>query len=509
MSITTIVCSPHELKEELTLVMTEEFAVSQKNAESAYDGRLEEFFNRLKGSAQFVIEYPYVDKVYRDSYYSYFSSKLQQYQRNCIRVSVFDGSVAPDQFRNATGVADLRSRYWGFVIIRPTIPNVLGRSVVSPRALRENGFLCLTSKFQTTVCAVKFEAVGFPHASQDTETITCAETALWAMMEYFSSRYTEYKPLTASTIMNTLRNQSYFRQLPSEGLSIKQMSFALRELGFGTKSYLRTMYSSASFTNLLSIYIESGIPLILSISDRYIGGGIGHAVLAIGRTETTSDDIDRLVVSMEEDAVVAARMCEKNIRIVECADIEHRFVFIDDNYSAYQLASLEEPMVYYNNDSWRRCEIVEFLVPLYPKVYMDAMAARLYIKDVLMGERFNIPSDTELFIRVFLTSSRSYKDYLAIEDNFPGKFKEAILNLPMPKFIWVGEISSRVLMKQRMANGLVIVDVTEIQTSGDHALLAWGYGEYCYYKNGLVVKLVQNTIPLKMFNIFINNLKGF
>lgn len=289
---------------------------------------------------------------------------------------MFDGPVDAGQFRNAAGVADLRSRYWGFMIVRPTIPNVLGRSVISPQALQENGFLCLTSKFQTTVCAVKFEATGFPHASQDTGTITCAETALWAMMEYFSSRYTEYRPVTASTIINTLRSQSYFRQIRSEGLSIKQLSFALREFGFGTKCYTRNRFSSASFANLLSIYIESGIPLILSISDIHVGGGIGHAVLAIGRTATTSDDIDQLVAGVEEDPVLMERMYERNIRIVENADVKHRFVFVDDNYSAYQLASLEEPMAYYDNDCWKRCEIIELLVPLYPKVYMDAVAAR-------------------------------------------------------------------------------------------------------------------------------------
>lgn len=128
---------------------------------------------------------------------------------------------------------------------------------------------------------------------------------------------------------------------------------------------------------------------------------------------------------------------------------------------------------------------------------------------MLLEEWFRIPPDTELFIRVFLASSRSYKNYLAIEDNFPEKFKEAILNLPMPKFIWVGEISSRELMKQQQAKGLIIVDATEMQTTGDNVLLAWGYGNYCYYESGVVVKSVPNILPLDTFNIFINNLKGF
>lgn len=509
MSITTIVCLPHELKDELVQIMQDEFAVSLQIAREAYEGMLEGYFCRLKAGVQFVIEYPYVDKVYRDSYYAYFSSKRRVYQKNCIRVSVFEGEVLPEHFRSADGVAGLKDRYLGFMVLRPTIPCVIGRSVLSPCAVQQRNFLCLTGKFQTTVNAVKFEATGFPHSSQDTETLTCAETSIWALMEYFSSRYAEYKPVASSTIINVLRSQSSYRQIPSEGLTIEQIGFALREFGFGTKAYSKERYSPASFLNLLSVYVESGIPLIVAVSNRHHGGNIGHAMLIVGRSETSEEDIDRLSATEVEDAALAEVMKNKGISIIDSADMKRDFVFIDDNYPAYQLAPLDTPTLYYDDADWRKCEIVDFLVPLYPKAYLEGAMARKYMRELLLEELFHIPAGTELFIRLFMVSSRSYKDYLAVETSFQQDFKDVILMTPMSKFIWVGEISSRKLIRQRKANGLVILDATEVEVLFNSALVACGYGDRIFYRKTSGEQLVRNFLSLNEFNIFTNNLKGF
>jgi hypothetical protein len=36
---------------------------------------------------------------------------------------------------------------------------------------------------------------------------------------------------------------------------------------------------------------------------------------------------------------------------------------------------------------------------------------------------------------------------------------------PLPKFIWVGEISNKERIKERKADGLILVDATEADTS--------------------------------------------
>jgi hypothetical protein len=58
--------------------------------------RLEKLLKRLKKDVWFVLEYPYVDKHYRDTYYSYYSSKLKKIGRDCIRVHIFQKEITKD-----------------------------------------------------------------------------------------------------------------------------------------------------------------------------------------------------------------------------------------------------------------------------------------------------------------------------------------------------------------------------------------------------------------------------
>ena len=48
---------------------------------------------KLTDDISFVIEAPYVDRHYRDTYYSFYSSKFVKIGRNCIRVHIFEGII--------------------------------------------------------------------------------------------------------------------------------------------------------------------------------------------------------------------------------------------------------------------------------------------------------------------------------------------------------------------------------------------------------------------------------
>lgn len=261
-------------------VLQDEFGISEGNAQILYDISVKNHFEKLKDSTYLLVESSYVDKVYRDSYYHYYSSKLTRYKRDCIRVSIFESEILETDFRQIDKHNALQDKYRGFIVIRPTDPFIIGRSIISPKALKSNDFLCITTKFNTTANGIKFTVEGFPHSSQDTETMSCAETTLWALMEYFSNKYSDYKPVLPSKIIDTLNKVSSERQIPSKGLNIAQMSFALKEFGFGTRIYSRVEYIN-EFDSLLSCYIESGIPIIIAMDNRP-SGSIGHALLAVG-----------------------------------------------------------------------------------------------------------------------------------------------------------------------------------------------------------------------------------
>jgi hypothetical protein len=308
--------------------------------------------------------------------------------------------------------------------------------------------------------------------------------------------------------MDVLKDRSNFRQIPSEGLNIDQMGYALREFGFGSKMYSKEKVGDG-FNNLLSTYVESGLPLIATISNAHNGGQVGHAVLLIGHSRTTNIKIDQLQIKKERDTKLAGILQQRKIQIIDNDDIERDFVSVDDNYPVYQLAPLDQPVKYYQNPTWANCEIIHFLVPLHPKIYLDASSAKKNIKKLLLEPQFNIPEGTELFIRVFLTSSRSYKDYLSQDQSFQPDFREFILEASMSKFIWVGEISSRELIKQKKANGLIILNATEPKLINYDALIVSGYSDRFFSPDDVSRKLTENLLALGEFNIYTNNLKGF
>lgn len=64
---TTIFCDKQELQTELTPMIEDCFHVSSLIAADLVKG-LQIHIDRLRDDVNFVIEYPYVDRVYRDSY---------------------------------------------------------------------------------------------------------------------------------------------------------------------------------------------------------------------------------------------------------------------------------------------------------------------------------------------------------------------------------------------------------------------------------------------------------
>lgn len=461
-------------------------------------------FDRLNDDCFLVAESIYIDRVYRDSYYNYYSSKNNAYARDSVRISIFQGEVIEDNFKSIGEVEKLKPRYRGFMILRPTPPQIIGRSVISPKALKSNSFLCCTADIQSTVNAVKFEVEGFPHSSQDGETITCAETTLWAIMEYFGSKYPDYKPVLPSKIINVLKSLSFERQIPSKGLNIQQMSFALKDFGFGTRIYSKAAFGD-DFKRLLSCYVESGIPLILGIDDFDKGGGIGHAVVCIGHEKITSNMVTSLNATRVSDPDHRKIISSRKLTIFDWDDIDKRFVFIDDNCPIYEMAYLTKPTAHYP-PSWANCEIKYIIVPLYPKIYLEAFEAKKYVLDLIVSGPLPVADNSEVFVRFYLSSSRSYKSALALNPTFQANIKEMILEIPMPKFVWVAELSSKSLIQNspQMAAGLVILDATEVNTAFNKPIVFAAYGDKLFKQEHR--KLGEYVVSLQPFSVY-NNLR--
>jgi hypothetical protein len=506
-SISVYIATKPDWPKLINNLLCETYGLDAGFIEQIFNDNIKPHFENLKDDLCLLAETCYVDRFYRDSYYHYFSSKLNCYSRDCIRISLFDGEVSEDDFADPDKYEILKKKYLGFYVLRPTFPLVIGRSVISPTALKDSEMRICVCEFNATANGLKFKVSGFPHSSQDTETITCAETTLWAIMEYFGHKYSYYKPVQPSKIIKQLNDLSFERQVPSRGLAVHQISYALKEFGFGTRMYGKDQYGD-EFERLLSCYVESGIPLVVAIQNK--AAGIGHALLAVGRENDYSTRFDELEPCNIDDEESLIALVKKDIAIYDYDSMPKRFVFIDDNHPVYRKATLVKPAAHYPTDEWKQCTITHFIAPLYPKIYLEAFEAKKYVIKFLLNGPQPIREHSEIVLRVFLASSRSYKHELARNAVVSGELKNLLIETQMPKFIWIAEISTKELIKAGQANGLMIVDATEanIYHKVNPLITAVFDGNLLVLEKSSG-KLQNKTLHLEPFSIYDHNLNAF
>lgn len=446
--------------------------VDDKFVSPEIESEIAKLIDELREDLFCVIEYPYVDKVYRDSYYNYYSSKHYTYQRDCIRVSLFNGELTHEDFLDPERHSELNNKFLGFFILRPTINALFGRSMISPKAFEDNTYRISSCKTSCLVYGVKLEVDGFPHSSQDGETIKCAETTIWALMEYFGNKYPEYKPALPAKINQALERFSYQRQLPSNGLTMDQISFALKEFGFGTRVYAFEAYRKSLY-EIIDSYVESGIPVIVGLQS----GNIGHVVIAIGKHYSNKYDWKEIKKNQKS--------LKGSIGRIEASSISAQYVVQDDNLIPYRLIKLENPGEHYDDEDCSNYQIDSIVVPLYPKIYLEAVVAKELVIQVLGDENIGYDFGSEYVFRFYLTSSRSFKNHVAKIADMDNDLKNNILITKMPKFIWCGEIYSQegFDLDDKKAIGLVVLDATEANQESVDALIFASYPDRCVSLN--------------------------
>lgn len=475
---------------------------------SSIEPTLDELTQLLREDLNFYMEYPYVEKVYRDSFYNYYSTKHNSTIRNCARIAFFSNEVMESDFRDKNSFGKIQENFLGYITIRPTLPNLIGKTMLSPMAYRENrGIYCLT-KANVLINGVRLDIRAFPHSSQDGETITCAETTIWSVMEYFGLRYPDYRPVLPSKIISALSNYSYERQLPSRGLTSEQISFALREFGFGTRLYaLRSeddpngaseAYPEIEFKRLLGYYIESGIPVIAAVENDTLG----HALVVMGRENINHEGID--LTSYEPQNIDTRTGA---IELYDYADFLNNYVVIDDNMPPYNSVPFSNPTANYTDPQFDNCKIKNFIAPLYHKVYLEAGGARELMLSYLESFEHELPGN-KIILKLFFTSSRSFKAELNERIDLGDDATELILNLTMPKFVWIGVFTNPKLLNESKANGMVVVDATETNIEDARILMVSPNRITTYDSQAELDNKYSFYYPeIKTFNIFANNLK--
>lgn len=399
--------------------------------------RIKELLDALKDNISFVVEFPYTDSHYRDCYYFYHSAKFENLPRETVRVHIFDNCIKnmDSLFIQAKDDDSISKFYYGYFIVRPLNRFPLGHSFISPKAFKKQNFLCCLMEERVYLLGIKLTIFAFPHVAQDTETHTCAESSLWALLTYYGSKYPNYQTLLPSDIIRHLNSISAHRMLPSNGLTVNELATVLTQDGHNCVLYTKNT-DGVVLLQIMRIYIESGIPLIVALENKKSG----HAIVAIGH---------------EEVKVSAPKNSWKDV----CED-NRDIVFIDDNMAPYQLANANEPTKHYEKD-FADMKIVSLVVPLQKHMFLEAKQAYNLIKYIFNHAVVGLMNFGNSWnTRLLLTSGRAFKNSLINDSLISQKIKNILLRIRLPKFVWICEIYKDNSLANEKCDGIVLMDST-------------------------------------------------
>lgn len=466
-----------------------------KSLPSEFEGAISDFMGRLVPSLNIVAEYPYVDKFYRDSFYSYYSSKHSNYHRDCIRLSFFEGEISSEDFLNSEKHIEIQQKFRGFLVVRPTFTSPIGRSILSNSVIKGEEMEICGMTTNVSVRGLKLSVTGFPHSSQDEESISCAETTIWAIMEYFGNKYPDYTPVLPSQIHKVLMKKSSERILPSNGMTADQISFGLRKSGFGTLVYASQGRKKDALIKIVSIYVESGIPVIISISNS----DIGHVMVAIGHEKVALSNVSQIPGQKSDFKGI-------NREFIDFSDFPRAYIIQDDNHPPYQRVFLDRPVDHYSSSSlFQGAEIDCVVVPLYKRIHLEVDEAKRLCLAILGDCNIGHDFGDGMIFRIFLASSRTFKEHLSVQEGMLLPIRSLLIDSALPKFIWCAEVIRPNPDKEPLVEGLILLDATEANHSWKDAVIFIGYPNEVYWKEHQELLTLQEGFA--NYFMFAKNLK--
>lgn len=527
-----------EMDKELKLILNNDLVLS-----------LERIISLMPFPLTIVYEPYYVDRIYRDEYYTYYSKKHFGISRNTKRFIFFKGCYYKESFLDGCNdkQQDIERDLIGMVVIKPT--QTIGRMLISPFLLNIPSCYVRTTKFEISVLGRIYTVDAFPLSGQDSEVMTCAEVNMWQIMEYFGSRYSDYRTLLPSEMLDLITITSDVRMLPSDGLTVEQESHLFKNSGLSPKIYYKWLQydgrkyvetyepylESPSLEEILHFYVESGIPVLINLREKGNKEGINHSITCIGHAVNTTLDKLEAVDFSEEDheekqekqgkiLIDKTKNTEYNeLSVLKSWSAVSGYVIMEDHSTPYQVRRLDN-LRFGNDGDGILYEIESFVVPLYKHVFMAAEDAYKIAIDLIDESRDSIgeclyrksKSETkEIIIRLFLTTSRAYKQFRVTSTRSLNE-KVFFSQVAYPKFIWICEYGTLDAYRNHKAVGEFVIDATASKNSSP--VISIRHGDSITYRGPSdpeeYVKL-RRDLPIesefKVFeenNLKLTNMKG-
>lgn len=433
------------------------------------------------------IEMSYVDRIYRDTYYNFFSNLHEDFSRKCKRLIFFKGNGSEttiEKYINSKTREKkkyekiINEKFIGSMVIRPLKTGAIGRTLFNPKNFLKSDaeYYIRTSQWKISFLGLNLSVKAFPFLMQDGITTSCAETVLLALMDYYSQQYNDYKFALPSAINDINMRENGTRAIPTNGLSYATMSKILCEFGFYTT--FDCNFNNRELRRYLYYYVESGIPIIINMQrEAKVNSAdsvTGHAALWIGHGKK---EINNLLSNVEY---------ENGIYYANTASAYEKIYVMDDNlrpYSCYTYNDLNSNY-FMKRDDEKQLNIECYIVPLHKHMYMDAKRAEDIVRELLSCEvdgvkpynpstycpvNCNTPwgeTKNPIIYRLFLASSRHLKHH-RMQNNDNAYLIDLYAETPMPQFVWVCEFYTKdsYCCDQPYAIGEIVIDATRCAKS--------------------------------------------
>ena len=496
-----------------------------------------------------LVEFPYYDREYLSTYYTFFSRKFRSYPKECCRLLFFSTRLnTPDNVLNEAEDVLLQinnENFLGFATIIPTNGKTqISRVVVKAAPVDEDdsikGYNLI--KYRTKVHCLGKELIvdGFESLKQVGPCV-CGHAAFWGIASHHS-QWRGYSSMSAGEIDKILRQD--VANGVTTGVTADQLSQLISKSG--SMPIMRSINSIGQQNLLYEIfaYLDSRIPVLLLFENAL------HVVVAVGidKFSISQNDVDRealpLLNENADDNLCASApsdielMDQKKCDIITerlFADRVKDIIIIDDNNFSYTKLKFTAKRCHSVSDSaevvcggHERRELTMlgisgFIVPMYPRINLQyrhviALLNRLLLASIHRSQSHTFAASDNLDIeeklilhlsmdklcdiRVFLTSSNSYKEYLIDEEQHQmGQSCAAELrNMRfriMPKMIWCAEFLDR---KDFHVLGNILFDTTSNADEGYERMIVCTLGKY----GACDVKQLMECSDIKIDNLCIN-----
>lgn len=424
------------------------------------------------------IELIYVDRIYRDAYYNFFSNLHTDFSRICKRLVFFNSNANFNHSTDIDQTSDLNKNFIGSMVIRPLYTGAIGRTLLNPLKIlgKDEEYYIRTSEWKVYFMGFELSVKAFPYLMQDGIITSCAETVLLSTMDYYSRQYNDYQFALPSTISEISMREKGTRAIPTNGLSYETMSKILCEFGFYTT--FDCNFDLGNLRRYLYYYIESGMPVIINMQrncSNSLDSNTGHAALCIGHG---NKEPDQMLKNIE---------FENGLYYANTALAHKKIYVMDDNLHPYSYYTYNYPPENYlmKREDGIDITIDCYIIPLHKHMYMDAKRAEDVVRELLSTEEEHTKiynpityynsitpinsikwgtKGNPIIYRLFLASSRHLKHHRIIHTNNQ-YLKKLYIETPMPQFVWVCEFYDKFGYEKNNALGEIIIDATRCSKS--------------------------------------------